>query len=389
MGGGIARAPSLFFAILALYQAFLLYTRRQQRFVISTVVFLSLATLSHVEIAWFAAFSMLVLFIFYGRNRQGVYNSLVVAASALIVTAPWWVSVLIAHGISPLLAAAQTGSHTWLGWLPLITFNFSDEPFLGLLSVIGLLGVYVSLLEKKLWLPVWLASIFILDPRSSGTYAMLPLTLLVGIGISRVIVPAISNFNPTSDGQIVRDEERKESSDIRPRYRIEELVPKLALSHLLVIALVAALSIPMLTQPWIRLSQEERQAMQWIKSNTPRASSLLLITGSDVWWTDAVAEWFPALAERTSLSTVQGYEWLPDFNHRVYRYDELHSCFNEGPACLEQWAKEDGGAFTYVYISNSCCQFIRTSLKTAPDYNLVYDQRGVTIFSYSHKHRNS
>jgi hypothetical protein len=58
------------------------------------------------------------------------------------------------------------------------------------------------------------------------------------------------------------------------------------------------------------LNKENREAMTWVKENTPSESQFLVLDFPYGWFSDMPAEWFPALAERKSLLTVQGQEWL-------------------------------------------------------------------------------
>ena len=47
MGGGLTRAPGFLFAILTIYQAFLLYTKDEKRFILTTILCASLTILTH------------------------------------------------------------------------------------------------------------------------------------------------------------------------------------------------------------------------------------------------------------------------------------------------------------------------------------------------------
>ena len=130
----------------------------------------------------------------------------------------------------------------------------------------------------------------------------------------------------------------------------------------------------------------------WVAVNTPETSRFLLVKGSGSPWTDAASEWFPALARRPSVATVQGYEWLGKgvYERQQARYDELQLCARRTAGCLEDWAEEAGVAFTHVYLpkeaarasksGNDCCAPLRRSLRASPDYVAVYDGPGATVF---------
>ncbi|HXG36502.1 MAG TPA: hypothetical protein VNL15_06010, partial [Dehalococcoidia bacterium] len=145
------------------------------------------------------------------------------------------------------------------------------------------------------------------------------------------------------------------------------------------------------------LSSDSRQAMEWIKHNVPEDSAFLVITGQYGWWGDAENEWFPLLAGRQSLDTVQGYEWVPDdkFLEMIDEYYYLQSCAWDDVSCLDDWAYDTGKNFSHVYISagadtwsdSYCCWWLRSSLLNSPRYEIVYNNDSVTIFSLREEFR--
>lgn len=77
------------------------------------------------------------------------------------------------------------------------------------------------------------------------------------------------------------------------------------------------------------LPAAEREAMRWVSANTPPDSRFLVRAFSPLWFgLDPSSEWFPVLAQRQSIATVQAYEWLPhdQFYHRADVYNALHAC---------------------------------------------------------------
>jgi hypothetical protein len=83
-----------------------------------------------------------------------------------------------------------------------------------------------------------------------------------------------------------------------------------------------------------------------VKANTLADSQFLVFSGSP-WWQDASSEWFPVLAERTSLLTIQGAEWLPanGFIQRWVRFDNLQFCANADILCLNEWLAKNPVTF--------------------------------------------
>jgi hypothetical protein len=81
--------------------------------------------------------------------------------------------------------------------------------------------------------------------------------------------------------------------------------------------------------------------MDWIMANTPEDAAVLVIAG-EAWPLDAAGEWFPLLAERRSLSTVQGSEWMGrgEFETRRRRHAWLLNCATRtSDNCVAEWSR--------------------------------------------------
>ena len=283
MGGGLTRAPGFLFAILMLHQAYLLYARRDARFVVSTAAFGSLAVLSHLENSWFAVYSGGLLFLFFGRGRRGLAHSLLVVAGVLVLTAPWWGIVVAEHGVTPFLSAAQGGGYAGnFSWGPIKRLNFTDEPQLTLFGVLGVLGAFVCIAQRQWFLPIWLAAIFFVNPRNPQTVAAVPLAMLVGVALGRLIVPGIVQAGPTRS--IAVSDGRRRWTWGGPLLTAERrgVLGSLLASALLLAFVAAYALVP--NRNWLRwddttwaLSPDEREAMRWIDANTPRSSTVLVM----------------------------------------------------------------------------------------------------------------
>jgi hypothetical protein len=134
----------------------------------------------------------------------------------------------------------------------------------------------------------------------------------------------------------------------------------------------------------------ERQAMQWIRENTPEYSKILVVPNSAYWSFDKSSEWLPVLADRTSVAVVQGYEWTDGFDERIAHYDALSVCNQLGSDCLEQWQMYTGIDYSYIFIpfadKNARNQYVLDndilieSLQEQNQYKLVYNNPGAKIF---------
>jgi hypothetical protein len=386
MGGGLTRAAGVLFAVLALHQAYLLYTRQRSEFILSTIFFSSLTVLSHPEVLWFLGFSLILFYLLLRRDRQGLINSVLVSTGVLLATAPWWATVISRHGIAPIVAASQTGSHSLEFLSKLITFNFTGEPFSGLLAVMGLLGVFVCIADRKPLLPLWLVAILILSPRSGSMYAMVPLSMLVALGLDRLILPALGSLGRSRN--ISSNQERADEANASVPQWMTSGSPRILLAYIFVYALISALVTPVVSKSLNQVTPDERQSMQWVATNTLPTSKFILLT-TRLPWEDGVSEWFPVLAQRVSLGTYQGSEWLPNhFSESLQHALLLQECSSSRVECLARWGESPDHAFTHVYLrklqgngQDACCPLLEQSLLASPEYTLLYDGPGAVIFA--------
>jgi hypothetical protein len=368
----------MLFAILALHGVVLLYRRGRAAHLCLAGLFAGLTVLSHLEAAWFVAFSAVVLLAFHGINIERIRSSLAVGIIAAAVSAPWWIAVLARHGTGPFTAAQESGGGVFSGeavhaGVAILRFISTSEPLLPIIGILAFLGFIVCLTSSR-WLlfPVWWASIVLLDFRAFPTFTTLPIAMMAGIGVANVLLPALETA-------------RRASTTGRANAAIG-----LTMAALLVYAGAGAL----MRKPelggeafYLRsLSADERVAMRWVASATPVSSSFLLVPSS-TWETEKTLEWFPALARRQSAATVQGSEWLAkgSFRRHLEIYDAAYQCGYEELSCLDQLETDYALEPTHIYIpkteSGQCCSTLLTSLLESNRYRLVYDGVGATVFA--------
>jgi hypothetical protein len=375
VGGGLTRSVGMLFALLALHQGFLLFRNADHRRILPTAFLGSLALMSHPETGWLVAFSLPMFFLAHDRSRRGLAYGLAVAAAMSLLSAPWWGTVVARHGLGPLLSAAQSGRGDWYSWAgdSLLSLDFTEEPFLPVLAGLGMVGLVISVARGGLLLPVWLAAMFLLDPRKASTHAMIPLAMLIGIAVASAILPLLS----------------RESPAVRLRVGLQGVWALAAVIALLAYGSLAAVGTASVdSSPLHALSEESRQAIGWVARGTPEDSRFLVIKGAGSPWTDSLSEWFPALTKRASLGTVQGYEWLGKsrYERQQDRYDQLQACAGRSVRCLEKWALQENTSFSHVYVARppdgdrDCCSVLRRSLRASPRYVVLYDGPGATIF---------
>jgi hypothetical protein len=367
MGGGLTRAPSVLAAVLLFVQTHRLYTGRCWRDVPLAILLGCLIVLLHPETVVFALVTVALLWLFYGRHRTGLLQSAVVASGVIVGSAPWWAQVLRQHGLAPFQIVAGTGLHGLDVLIVIMMFRYTAEDLPALFTGIGLCGLFLAIAERRLFLPLWALAILLITPRTGQVYLMLPLALLAAFCLDRLILPALR-------GTLVAD------GRPAPVTAARRLAPQLFLIVLIGGALVNTRQ-SMGNSSLQMLDADDRAAMAWVAANSPLGSRFLVI-GAPHWGLDHVAEWFPTLALRQSVATVQGREWLPGFAAQAYLSQDLAACARQEAHCLDEVRREHGLHYDYVYVPGaSAYNSLRLSLRQTPGYTLVYDRPGATIFA--------
>ena len=370
MGGGVTRAPGFVFALLTIWQAHAMFAQPARWRPVAVGVLAALAILTHLEMAWYAAFSSGLLFAAYGRSRRAVIDVATVGVLAVTLSAPWWASVIATHGTEPFLAAAQTGGGSPIVVVAdLLQFRVTAEPLFVVFGALGLLGILTCISRRQYVLPVWVVACAILDPRAFPTSASVPVAMLAATASYHVLLPLVRPTTP--------------ETNTAPRW----LLPGLIIGLTLYGFLGAMISSP---ERLTGMAESERAAMGWARENTAETDGFAIVSG-DAWPVDRTSEWFPAIAERRSVGTVQGFEWIRGaFRPRIDAYMALQDCADDGVTCLDAWASEQE-SFEYVYvpkldprvtikIDEECCVPLIRDQRDDEGYALVFDNDGALIF---------
>lgn len=360
MGGGVTRSLGFLFAIAAIHQTFLLFSNPTNRALVLTTVFSALVLLTHPEAAVHTAIAAIFFYLWKSRSRTGAIHAVVVAVGALVLSAPWWVTVLARHGIHPFQAALNAAGENSISFalriFALLKFDFTDEPFVQWIAVIGLVGIFILLAQRKPALPIWLMLIAFIEPRGGTLYMMIPLSLAAGVTFSQAVRPALTTGEKT------------------PAW-----VWNAFIGFFIFYGMINAFSAASTITGKLTLSISDRHAFSWIQDNTPTDANFAIVSGR-LPLNDAVSEWFPVLAGRKSAGTVFGYEWVNDgnFNIRAEDYETLQACSGIGIPCLEAWIKPRGVSFVLIHESQK--SILTEQLENFPAYEEVYREGNIILF---------
>jgi hypothetical protein len=377
MGGGLTRSPGQFFMLLTLAVVVRLYEENRRTDIFLAGLFGGLAVMSHPEAAVHTIVSAVFLWFMLSRNLKGFFNSVFVAGIVLLVTAPWWGTVIIYHGFEPLLKGAATGQKA-LAVFHLLFFVFTEEPYATVIAILGLIGIAFRLLRRDYLLPLWMVIPFLVEGRSAAGPAAIPLAMLAAVGLVDVVLAALQASAVKEPPRLV--------DEISP---VERNVFIYLLLYLLFSAYQFGFQLSSAT-----LYPPDRDAMQWAKENTPPDSRFLVLTGTTSVSCDSVMEWFPAITGRQSIYTVQGTEWTEgsNFNTYVMSTYAVQECMGNGDAvCLN--AAIDRSQYDYLYISrvlrvNNCATegmpktfpYFESSLQRDAGFENIYQTDGVLIY---------
>jgi hypothetical protein len=365
MGGGLTRSFGTLFMMLTVFNSYKLFTQGQVKYIYLTILFGSLTALSHPESTVFAIVIPIIFWVFISRSFQGFKQGLMVAIGVIAFAGIWYGLVVFRYGYDPLFSALKTGAQNPLVFLRLFNIRkFTTESYADIIGVTGILGIIFLTAKKQYLIPTLFILIYITQPRSGHTIVNIPLALAAGIFIVDTI---LINF-----------EQKKLFLTI--------MVLPFCLGNIIYQSYIVSLN---------HISSEDLEAFSWVNDNTPEKSRFLVLTGEMDAMCDSVGEWFPSLANRQSVTTVQGREWIAgeEFEDFLTQRISLERCLDEGLDCLKQEAlsfeKTD-----YIYISQTipvryCNELTDFSPKTrllidvfkmSTEYEMQYQSVGVFIF---------
>jgi len=367
MGGGLTRSFGILFSLLAFGHVYLLFRDGGWVRILVSILFCALAVLSHPEVGLQSAGICFLIWLMYGRNFMGLKNAILVVLGTALLTAPWWLTVLLHHGLAPFESAVQTGVRETL-LASLFHSIFSTQGGLPILPILSLAGMTVFLRKREFLLPCWAFLPFFVDPRNAPAVAIFPLVMLAGEGLfylkeefDRAYLKTMQNRGKT----------------IAPAWLTNGMFATV-LFYFLIVSYSSRGNVVRLS-----LTEADRETMEWVRTNTPAESRFLLITntGQISPMTDSYQEWFPVLAERKSQNTLQGQEWT--LGLQFYPYSQklvaLQAC--SSVECLHEWVARNSVEFDFLLIQKRrASSELIMSMRTEVRYRVIYESDNAVIF---------
>jgi hypothetical protein len=236
-----------------------------------------------------------------------------------------------------------------------------------------LLGFAYLLAKKNYLLPILYVLPYLTEPRSAPVQSAIFLAMLAGTSVTDIVLPALSN--PASKTN-----------------RAGGFVLTFIGIYLFTSAVFFNLQFT-----GTAVSTPNRAAFTWVRENTPEESRILVLTGESDTFCDGISEWFPALTGRISPTTVQGKEWLPNFDAALNTQRSLQACLNSNTPlpCIEDITNKNDIEYEYLYIARQStlkqlCRVTAPTLRgdgliamlsTHNGYTPIYQTDEVVIFA--------
>lgn len=376
MGGGITRSFGQVFAILTWINLYEYYKTGNAKRAWRIILFGGLVLLAHPEAALQTAIGGIPLLIFASpstKRTKNLVNSLLYAAIIGIVTSPWWGLIVQRFGFAPFLSVFEASRQNTIPFiariLTLFQFNFFDEPYITIISALGLLGLFDSLAQKRYLAPAWAFCALLIDLRSGARFATIPLAIMAGAFIENRLIPAL---NP----------QEKNSEEIEKKLLGSPYI-RLFMGYLLVVSILGSYTTIQTIVTQKSLRRDQISAFQWIKDNTPIQSKFAMITQAQP-LLDPTTEWMPALSERNAVNSIFGLEWKngADFGHKTEAYNRLQICANKNIECVLNWEK-DNEQFDFLIIqkkSSGNLLPLQIFIAQSNQFRLVFENSEMEIY---------
>ncbi len=377
-GGGVARAPALLFSILALLFIHQLYTRNKKSDILFSSLFSALSLLTHPQTTLFTACSAVIFFLFLSRNLKGLIKSLIVAVLTLLLSAPWWLSMILRYRLAPFLNALGTGEYSILSVVRFIFGNTLLEIGLTTIGVFGLVGILWYLRERNYMLPVWALAGMLIDPRSTPRN----LSLVLAICASYALVKLFWMFQ---HGNETWNDANNALDGAIPKIIIVIFFGQWIFSAFYTVNEITSI---------YSLKEDDAEAAAWIRNSTDSQSRFLVLSGLTP-FDDSFSEWLPGLTGRVSIATVQGKEWSTDqdFGQVTEKYEEAQGCYLKAEECISAWETKYNEKIEYIYIRENnhysdpdegqYSSAITRSLLSSNRYELVFENDLVAVLKKS------
>jgi hypothetical protein len=346
-GGGVTRGLGLALALIAWAGIGRFNCEQRGRWLVATGVAGGLAALTHPMAAVLVATGTAFLVRPAGGGAWRWLRSVaVVGAIAALVILPW---LLLVASRGELPALVLGGGQRYQPMTAIVLFLVKLTQPGNLAEAIGSIALFVVLAQRR-WSLVAVTAACLLGP--GWFYPTIGLAVAAGALLVQI---DMSLKQPPS------------------------VIARLTLVVVLTLAVFVS-TLSALVNPADRLS--EPAAMRWVAGHAPVGQQFIVMS-SVVWGSNIAAEWFPYVASRESLLTLQGKEWLgPALLERLQsQYDQMRGCVADAdPECVHRLAASLDAPEAWLFVAPDAAN-LRLALLTNSNYRLVFVAGDGAVFA--------
>jgi hypothetical protein len=361
--GGVVRTLASVWTVLGLVFAWKAMARPAVRTVTAAGVFFGLTALTHPTNAAFFVLSLLA-FVSGGPNvRDRVLVAAAIGVGGLVVSAPWWGTVLSRHGAEVFLLASQThnsvgavlasGPSQWILRPALVFFPTIGESFL-LLHAAAILGAFHALARRQWIWPVWLVATAVFAPDGMRFFMQVGGLVAAVLIVDLLIVESRLEWPGVVAGALLAIHV----------YYYQSMWPQGV--------------VPLFDEPDLRLAS-------WMNEHTAPTARLLVVPRrhppeSDR-YSDAV-EWLPYLTKRTVVVAPWGWEWLGSVKRQSQLlFAEMRCRDRQSLACLEDVMREAYAAPDHLLVQDQpSLPGLRGELERSTRWVSVFDDGASVVW---------
>ncbi len=392
MGGGMTRSLAYTASIASLLLLLIYLKTDKKSALIGMILFGGITALSHMEVFLVNCVSVLVIWVYKKQKplKRSIWLLVFYYLGCGLLLLPYILTIIKNHNIQPFINGFRGGEFFLLPQLlKIILFNYTQEFSFNIVGVLALLGLFYQIKKRDYLLVVWFLLILFIDPRSINRSVILIICLLTTISIQQILKPSFSQRSSNeTETKTVAEADQPKNFLSKNRISLFSIILAFLFLQIFLLAFFQ-FYIDDLTLYQVKIT--DRNAYAWIKNNTASDSQILVLTASPDWHLDHTAEWFPALAKRNSITSVQGTEWLPDGRYyEVRKFNEsIKKCMLSDYSCIPKILEVANIKADYIWVSKEICEnpdkictlpFL-SDIRQDRYYQFVYENEGVAIFS--------
>jgi len=363
-----------------------------------------LVVLTHPVHAAAAGAGVAMAWAVWDRTPRGLAIGAGVAVGGLVIASPWWLTVVSNHGPEIFFAGAGSqGSfnNSFSDLQELVAWFWDGGDVLNWPAVFAVVGAATLVVRGEWHQPAWLAAPIVLLVPPHGRLGILFVAPLGAIGFT-LALSLLTELDIDS-----RDRSASWFSRLRlpssidvPTLPSSLDLPDVSTRQVIAVAFFLLLVGPFLAQnmaaasgtsPYSRLpvyaDAEDRTAMAWIEDETAADAQVAVIGGA--------SEWFPHLANRTSVIVKYGNEWSGQdtFSRHESAQYHLRNCWNAACVNATLVDHEFAAETDYVYVpyggfmsgrtGTTISPALHDSLRASDQFARVYRNHGVGVYAYN------